>query len=231
MHKVKNAIILAAGRGSRLKHLTENTPKPLLAPIEKPFIEKIIENLIEKDIKEIHVVVGYLKEHFNYLKKKYKINIIENNDWNNGNNITSIYAALKVLDNSLIINGDIIMKENVFKNEYETTLTYAEQDSDIDEWLIEQDEDGNVINFDKDGLNKEGFYQREIIFITKDFSSLIKEYKNDFDIQEYQEYMILKISKKYNLPFKIFEVPQNTIFDLDTVEEFEGYKKQQAISK
>ncbi len=225
MYKVKNAIILAAGRGSRLKHLTANTPKPLLIPRDKPFIENIIENLIEKNIKEIHVVVGYLKEQFTYLEEKYGVNIIENKDWNNGNNITSIYAALNVLDNSLIVNGDIIMTENVFQTEYETALTYAEKDSHIDEWLIINDDNGNVVDFDKNGIDKEGFYQREIIFITKEYSNLIQNYKDAFDIQEYQEYMILKISEKHNLPFKMLEVPKRTIFDLDTVEEFEEYKK------
>ncbi|CAM9111888.1 NTP transferase domain-containing protein [Mycoplasma marinum] len=224
-YQVKNAIILAAGRGSRLKHLTSNTPKPLLAPKGIPFIEAIINNLKEKGINEVYVVVGYLKEQFRYLEEKFGVKLIENKIWNKGNNITSIYAASHVLDNTLIINGDIIMKENVIQTQYPYSLTYAESNEDIDEWIVEIDKDEQVLNFNKEGLGKKGLYQREIIFITREIAQEIEKQKENFDIEEYQEYMMLTISKQKGIPFKVMEIPKNTIFDLDTVEEFEDYSK------
>ena len=223
MYKVKNAIILAAGRGSRLKHLTKNIPKPLLAPKGISFIEGIIKKLKEKGINDIYVVVGYKGDKFNFLKNE--VTIIENKDWNKGNNVTSIKAAIDILDNSLIINGDIIMKENVFNTEYESSLTYVERNSNIDEWIVEINEDGQVLNFDKNGLMKEGLYQREIIFINKELSIKIKEIIKDFNIEEYQEFLMLKTSLINKIPFKTLEVEKGTIFDLDTVDEFEEYCK------
>jgi len=65
--KVDNAIILSAGFGSRAVPLTYETPKGLLKVFGKPMIERQIEQLIEKNITDIIIVVGYMKEKFDYL--------------------------------------------------------------------------------------------------------------------------------------------------------------------
>ena len=221
MHKVKNAIILAAGRGSRLKHLTEETPKPLLAPKGITFIDGIIQNLIDKGINDIVVVTGYKGEKFNHLKDK--VTLVENKDWDQGNNVTSIKAAIDYLGDSLIINGDIIMKENVFENQYESSLTYVEEDENIDEWIVETNNEGQVLNFDKDGLGKKGLYQREAIFVTKELAEAIKDDIKTFDMNEYQEYLMINAANKNNIPFKTFKIKTGTMFDLDTVEEYNNY--------
>ncbi len=56
------ALIMAGGRGERLKPLTENTPKPMLKVGDKPIIEHNIDRLINYGIKEIYISVKYLKE-------------------------------------------------------------------------------------------------------------------------------------------------------------------------
>ena len=64
------AIILAAGLGTRLRPMTENTPKALVQVNQKPLVEYQIEYLKERGIDDIIIVVGYLKEQFDYLKEK-----------------------------------------------------------------------------------------------------------------------------------------------------------------
>ena len=59
-----NAVIIAAGMGTRLNPLTLKIPKPLVEVFGKPMLEKSIEYLIEKNINEIIIVVGYMKEKF-----------------------------------------------------------------------------------------------------------------------------------------------------------------------
>ncbi len=61
------AIILAAGRGSRLGKLTESKPKPLVEVSGKPILEHLIRNATEAGIRKYFVNVGYL----GYMIKKY----------------------------------------------------------------------------------------------------------------------------------------------------------------
>lgn len=57
-----DAVIMAGGKGMRLRPLTENTPKPLLKVGEKPIIEHNIDRLAKVGIKNIHISVNYLGE-------------------------------------------------------------------------------------------------------------------------------------------------------------------------
>ena len=74
------AIILAAGLGTRLRPMTENTPKALVKVNQKPLVEYQIEFLKERGIDDIIIVVGYLKEQFDYLKEKYGVRLVFNDN-------------------------------------------------------------------------------------------------------------------------------------------------------
>ena len=78
---------MAAGNGKRLRPLTYSIPKPLISVNGKKMIETIIEALHANDIYEIYIVVGYLKEQFDYLKNINGIKLIENPYFNECNNI------------------------------------------------------------------------------------------------------------------------------------------------
>jgi len=108
-----NAIILAAGRGSRLKSLTKNNPKSFLKIYGKTLIERQIENLYAVGIKNISLVVGYKKEKFLYLKKK----LFLNKNWNNTNMIYSLFKSKKWLFNCdcIICYSDIIYDKKILK--------------------------------------------------------------------------------------------------------------------
>lgn len=61
-------MILAAGRGTRMKHLTDSLPKPMLPLAGRPILEHVIERLATAGISECAVVTGYrrevIEEHF-----------------------------------------------------------------------------------------------------------------------------------------------------------------------
>lgn len=73
MGKSITAIILAGGKGERLRPLTDTLPKPMVKIANKPLLEYIIRHLQRNDIKEIILCVGYLgdviKKYFGNGKK------------------------------------------------------------------------------------------------------------------------------------------------------------------
>ena len=62
MKKIKQAVILAGGRGERLKSITDTIPKPMVPINGKPFLEYLIEMLKENGISEVLILTGYLSE-------------------------------------------------------------------------------------------------------------------------------------------------------------------------
>ena len=94
MNRAKKAIIMAAGMGTRMNPVTLETPKPLVRVNGKRMIDSVIEALHINGIRQIYVVVGYLKEQFAELKEEYPdITLIENPWYDKCNNISSLYVA------------------------------------------------------------------------------------------------------------------------------------------
>ena len=103
MSKVKRAIIMAAGYGTRLRPITLSTPKPLIKVNGIRMIESVIEALLKNDIREICVVTGYLAEKFDFLGEKYpEVTLIYNPYYNKYNNISSLYVARDHLKDVII---------------------------------------------------------------------------------------------------------------------------------
>ena len=109
-----NAIILAAGLGSRFKEVTKETHKALLPINGIPNIERTIQYLKKANINDITIVTGYLSEKFYYLKDKYGCKLIYNNKYKDYNNIYSFYVAKDDFKNSFIIDSDVVLFKNIF---------------------------------------------------------------------------------------------------------------------
>jgi dTDP-glucose pyrophosphorylase len=69
---IKKAVIAAAGRGTRMLHLTKNTPKQLIKVCSVPFLTYLLNNLLKAGYKELILVVGHKKEKIEGFLKKYK---------------------------------------------------------------------------------------------------------------------------------------------------------------
>ena len=59
---VKKAMLLAAGRGTRMRELTNDLPKPMIAVRSKPILQHIVEGLAKAGVEQILIVVGYRKD-------------------------------------------------------------------------------------------------------------------------------------------------------------------------
>lgn len=92
--KSKHAIILAAGFGMRMIPINMETPKGLLEVKKEPLIERIIRQLHEVEIYSIYIVVGFMKEKYEYLIDEYGVNLIVNPEYAEKNNLYSLKKAL-----------------------------------------------------------------------------------------------------------------------------------------
>ncbi len=138
MHKVRRAIIMAAGKGERMKPLTLTTPKPMVKVNGVRMIDTIINALHQNGIFEIYVVVGYLKEAFADLPKEYGgLTLIENPYFDTCNNISSLYVARDYIENAIILDGDqMIYNSQILSPEFELSgYNSIYTDDFTNEWL------------------------------------------------------------------------------------------------
>ena len=112
--KEQNAIILAAGYGIRMIPINTEIPKGLIHIEDEILIERLIKQLHEADIYKITIVVGYMKESYNYLIDKYSVNLVENDDFMVKNNLHSLNLVRQEINNTYIIPCDIWCRENPF---------------------------------------------------------------------------------------------------------------------
>lgn len=156
MNKVRRAIIMAAGYGSRMKPLTLTTPKPLIKVNGIPMIESVINALHDNSINEIYIVVGYLKEKFVYLTQKFdSIRLIENPYYQKYNNISSLYVAREYLEDVIILDGDqIINNSKILKPEFGFSgYNCVKINQPSDEWVMQVDKNKIVTKCFRDGSN------------------------------------------------------------------------------
>lgn len=153
-HLVRRAIIMAAGKGSRLAPVTDTIPKPLVRVNGQRMIDTCIRALHDNGIYEIYVVIGYLKEQFYGLEEQYPgLKLIENPYYDTCNNISSLYVARAHLEDVIILDGDQIVFQNRIlapgfdRSGYSAVWT----DEETDEWLMTVNEQGIVTGCSRTG--------------------------------------------------------------------------------
>lgn len=125
-YRVKKAIFLAAGFGSRLVPITLNTPKPLIMVHGKRIIETLLDAVLAVGINDITIVRGYLGEQFDLLLKKYPmIHFIDNPIYNETNNISSAMLIKDQMENAYVFESDLLLYHPEIIRKYEYATNYC----------------------------------------------------------------------------------------------------------
>ncbi len=138
-YRVKKAIFMAAGFGSRMVPVTLNTPKPLIKVHGKRIIDTLLDAVLDAGITDITIVRGYLGEQFDLLLKKYPmIKFVENPIYNEANNISSAYVIRDMLANAYVLESDLLLYNPKIIRKYEYTTNYLGMPVDVtDDWCFE----------------------------------------------------------------------------------------------
>ena len=155
-------VILSAGMGTRLMPLTKDIPKPLLEVNGMTLLERMMKNLMNENIKEFIVIVGYNKEKVidlaPKLEEKYSINIniLENEKYDVTNTSVSTYIASKYIeenqeDDFILINGDNVVDPEIITRiaERENTSLTVDNFKELNEESFKLIIENETFNEDK----------------------------------------------------------------------------------
>lgn len=110
-----NAVILAAGFGMRMVPINTETPKGLLTVRGETLIERLIVQLQEAGIRMITIVVGFMKEAYEYLIDQYQVELCVNMEYAQKNNLHSLRLAADRICDTYIVPCDIWCEKNPFR--------------------------------------------------------------------------------------------------------------------
>lgn len=224
-YKVDNAIIMAAGRSRRCMPLSNYLPKGLFEIKGDTMVEREIKQLHDAGIKEIVLVVGYLKERYYEMAKKYpELIVIDNTEWQDKNNMSSLYAAKDYLKSSYVCCSDNWFAHNVFRDYvYDSYYGCLYSDEFCDEYCVKGlDNQGYMTEVKKGG--EKAWYTIGEAFFSKSFSEkfvdlMVREYYDpemkymlwdDFQIKHIKE-LLMKIKRYDDAECKEFDTTEDIL--------------------
>ena len=150
-YRVKRAIILAAGFGSRMMPATEDRPKPMVRVNGVRILDTLLDALVGVGITEITIIGGYRFEKLRDLQEKYPfIKLIENKDYASTNNISSALLSFDTLhDGCYFCEADLFITNPrvITKYQYASNIL-GSYSMETDDWSFKM-VDGYLSDYKK----------------------------------------------------------------------------------
>lgn len=213
----RNAIILAAGYGMRMVPINVEIPKGLLEIKGEPLIERLICQLHEVGIEEIDIVVGFMKEQYEYLIDKYSVNLIFNKDYVSKNNLHSLKCVSGKLGNTYIIPCDIWCKKNPFsKYEWYSWYMVTNEENERSSVRVNRKKELSLVK-----KGEKGNYMIGISYILyKDADNLKRRIMDYAEKIEYdQAFWEIALFEKKHMIIGPREVKKEDVYEINTYEQ------------
>ncbi len=224
---VDGALIIAAGFGSRFVPLTFETPKGLLEVFGERMIERQIRQLHQVGVTDITIMVGYLKEKFEYLIDKYNVKLLYNPEYSHKNTLATIYHAREVLRgrNMYLLSSDNWMRENMY-HAWECGAWYASSymKGNTSEWVLSYNKKNRITGVTIGGHDAWVMYGP--VFFSKAFSDqflplLEQSYETPGTEQFYWEHVLMQHID--HLEIDINQQPEDQIYEFENLEELRKF--------
>lgn len=224
-HRVRNAVIMAAGLSSRFAPISYEKPKGLLRVRGEILVERQIEQLREAGVDDIVVVVGYKKEYFFYLEEKYGVHIVVNKEYAFRNNNSTLMAVKGLLGNTYVCSSDDYFTVNPFEP-YVWKSYYAAQyqKGHTKEWCMKTGKRGRIKSVSVGG--KDAWYMIGHAYFDRKFARRFVEIlEQEYDRPETADKLWEQICREHldELKMIIRKYPPGTIYEFDSLDELRQF--------
>jgi len=216
-------VLMAGGLGTRLKHLTENTPKPMLKVGGKPILETILDNFMAHGFNRFLISVKYKSEliedyfgdgsqwgvQINYLREDKKL----------GTAGALSLMSEKPSEPILVMNGDVLTKINFqqlleFHGEHKATATMCvrEYDYQVPFGVVNIDH-YRILSIEEKPIQR--FFVNAGIYVLEPEVLKMIPHDNHLDMPSLFESMIIKKMKTFVFPIREYWVDIGRIDDYE----------------
>ena len=213
----QRAIILAAGFGMRMVPINTEIPKGLMEVKGEVLIERMIRHLYEVGITDIQVVVGFMKERYEYLIDEFQVKLVVNSEYQVKNNLHSLSKVKSSLDKTYIIPCDIWSEENPF-SDFEPYSWYMVTNEQSIESTVRVNRKRELVMIDE---TEEGNQMIGLSYVMGEEATLIQEKLQEFSKKSSYDHEFwectLQDKNKWIIPSKVVNSKQ--LIEINTYEQ------------
>jgi choline kinase len=235
---VTTAVLLAAGKGSRLYPLTQSQPKCLTILNGRSILERLLLSLNENGFKRLIIVTGYLENCIrDFLGNKFddvKIEYVYSSKYASTNNIYSLWMARKSINESfMLIESDLVFDSTLLKEmTYPDRIAVAKNRSWMNGTTVTKNMFNQVDAFQngKDSLLQEIIYKTVNIY-SFSYSSWctiakrLNQYINAGKVNDYYEKVFEDLVDEGDLSLQLVSFEKKPWYEIDTLSDLNAAEK------